>query len=77
MGEDFRFAGAPATLKAGPAIIQLIVDLVPGAASAAPGQSGGLLVDLTPGRYFLVCPVGDEGEQPHHLRGMIDEITVT
>lgn len=54
-----------------------IVELVPGAAAAPPGQTGGVLVDLEPGRYFLLCPVGDEGQLPHHLQGMIKEITVT
>jgi hypothetical protein len=53
-----------------------MVDLVPGGAAAAPGQSGGMLADLEPGKYFLLCPVGDEGELPHHLQGMITEITV-
>ncbi|QJY46956.1 hypothetical protein [Pseudonocardia broussonetiae] len=52
------------------------VDLVPGAAAAAPGQTGGTLADLEPGTYFLFCPVGDEGEIPHHLQGMITTITV-
>lgn len=53
-----------------------MVDLVPGGAAAAPGQSAGMLADLEPGKYFLLCPVGDEGELPHHLQGMITEITV-
>jgi hypothetical protein len=29
------------------------------------------------GRHFLLCPVGDEGELPHHLQGTITEVTVT
>lgn len=53
-----------------------MVDLVPGGAAAAPGQTGGMLADLEPGKYFLLCPVGDEGQLPHHLQGMITEITV-
>ena len=53
------------------------VELVPGGAAAAPGQTGGMLVDLEPGRYFLLCPVGDEGQLPHHLQGMVNEVTVT
>ncbi len=53
-----------------------VVDLVPGGAAAAPGQTGGLLADLEPGTYFLLCPVGDEGELPHHVQGMITEVTV-
>jgi hypothetical protein len=53
-----------------------VVDLVPGVAMAAPGQTGGFLADLEPGKYFLVCPVGDEGQLPHHVQGMINEVTV-
>ncbi|MBW0093886.1 hypothetical protein I4I73_30980 [Pseudonocardia sp. KRD-184] len=52
------------------------VDLVPGAAAAAPGQTGGTLAELEPGTYFLFCPVGGDGEIPHHLQGMITTITV-
>jgi hypothetical protein len=52
------------------------VELVPGGAAAAPGQSGGMLADLEPGKYFLLCPVGEEGEIPHHVQGMITEVTV-
>lgn len=52
------------------------VELVPGAATAAPGQTGGVLAELTEGTYFLLCPVGEEGEIPHHVQGMISRITV-
>jgi hypothetical protein len=54
-----------------------VVDLVPGGAAAAPGQTSGMLADLQPGTYFLLCPVGDEGQLPHHLQGMITPLTVT
>ncbi|MHA6784887.1 hypothetical protein ACVGOW_28415 [Pseudonocardia saturnea] len=53
-----------------------VVDLVPGGAAAAPGQTSGMLADLEPGTYFLLCPVGDEGQVPHHLQGMITQLTV-
>jgi hypothetical protein len=53
-----------------------LVEIVPGFAQAAPGQTGGFLADLEPGKYFLICPVGEEGELPHHVQGMITEVTV-
>lgn len=53
------------------------VELLPGGAAAAPAQSGGMLADLEPGKYFLLCPVGEEGEVPHHVQGMIAAVTVT
>jgi hypothetical protein len=52
------------------------VELIPGAAAAPPGATGGMLADLEPGTYFLLCPVGEEGEIPHHVQGMINRITV-
>lgn len=53
------------------------VDLLPGAAVAPPGQTSGYLVDLTPGRYVVICPVDDQGQPPQHLQWMFHEITVT
>ncbi|SDF66880.1 hypothetical protein [Pseudonocardia oroxyli] len=51
---------------------------LPGAVFAPPGQQGGLLVDLAPGTYFFLCPVGEEyGTAPHFLQGMINKVTVT
>lgn len=51
---------------------------LPGAVVAPPGQQGGLLVDLEPGTYFFICPVGEEyGTAPHFLQGMINKVTVT
>ena len=52
------------------------VELLPGAAAAPPGATGGVLAELEPGTYFILCPVGDEGEVPHHLQGMINRVTV-
>lgn len=52
------------------------VELVPGGAAAPPGQVGGMLADLEPGTYFVLCPVGEEGEIPHHVQGMINRLTV-
>lgn len=52
-----------------------------GEAAAPPGATGGLLIDLGPGRYFVVCPVpvaGDEGgTDMHMLHGMASVIEVT
>ena len=57
--------------------LESAVELLPGAAAAPPGATGGVLADLEPGTYFVLCPVGDEGEVPHHLQGMINRVTVT
>ncbi len=41
-----------------------------GAAPAAPGGAGGILVDLKPGRYFVLCPIpvgGDETSGDMHM----------
>jgi len=51
---------------------------LPGAVVAPPGQEGGLLVDLEPGTYFFICPVGEEyGVAPHFVQGMINKVAVT
>ena len=51
-----------------------------GTAAAAPGMTGGVLLDLKPGRYFVVCPVpvgGDENSDDiHMLHGMASVIEV-
>ena len=55
-------------------------DVVPGFASAAPGATGGTLVTLTPGHYFLVCPIPSDENDPasaHLSRGMLTEFHVT
>ena len=57
----------------------------PVAAFAAPGASGGVSVELTPGRYIYSCfiPVGTTSMeapgsgQPHFMEGMAGELTVT
>ncbi|GAA4539684.1 hypothetical protein [Pseudonocardia xishanensis] len=51
---------------------------LPTAAIAPPGQQGGMLLDLKPGTYFFLCPVGEEyGVPPHFVQGMINKVTVT
>ncbi|MFR9800783.1 hypothetical protein ACL02T_00580 [Pseudonocardia sp. RS010] len=52
------------------------VDVVPGSATAAPGEQAGMLVDLEPGRYFVLCPLGDGNGPPHLTRGMVAEVSV-
>jgi hypothetical protein len=51
-----------------------------GSTTAPPGGSGTTLTDLQPGDYLMVCflPVGGaEGGQPHFMKGMKQEFTVT
>ncbi|MCE0764033.1 hypothetical protein LWC35_14080 [Pseudonocardia kujensis] len=52
------------------------VDVVPGATTAAPGQQGGMLVDLPAGRYLVLCPLGNGDGPPHLMRGMVAEVSV-
>lgn len=57
----------------------------PVAAFAAPGATGGISADLTPGRYIYACfiPTGTTSMeapgtgQPHFMEGMVGELTVT
>jgi hypothetical protein len=53
------------------------LDLVPGAASAGPREQGGMLVDLAPARYFVLCPLGGGDTPPHLTLGMVAQVTVT
>jgi hypothetical protein len=53
------------------------VDVVPGAATAAPGEQSGLLVDLPAGRYLVLCPLGSGDGPPHLMRGMVAELSVS
>lgn len=46
-----------------------VVDVL-GSAAAPPGATGGVLLDLKPGRYFVFCPVpvgGDENSDDTHM----------
>lgn len=56
------------------------VDIV-GSAAAPPGATGGVLLDLKPGTYFVVCPVpvgGDEtSEDTHMYHGMASVFEVS
>ena len=54
-------------------------DVIPTSAIVAAGATGGLLVDLTPGHYFLLCPMRSQEDDPssgHLLRGMLTEFDV-
>lgn len=51
------------------------VDILPAGAAANPGQTSGMLLDLKPGRYFLLDPTGDPA--PHYTKGAIAEVTVS
>ena len=60
--------------------VQQVADLVPASALAAPGGTSGLLVDLTPGHYFVLCPLRTQVSDPssaHMFRGMVAEFTVS
>ena len=49
--------------------LESAVDMI-GSAAAPPGANGGVLLDLKPGRYFMVCPVpigGDEQSGDMHM----------
>ena len=52
-----------------------------GSAAAGPGQTGGVLLTLKPGQYFVVCPVAVGGKENstdlHMFHGMAFELDVT
>jgi len=59
--------------------ISQYVDVIPTSAVVAAGATSGLLVDLTPGHYFLLCPMRSQEDDPssgHLLRGMLSEFDV-
>jgi hypothetical protein len=54
------------------------VDPVGGLGDLAPGRELWLAIDLTPGRYFLLCQVPASGDRrPHYEHGMVLEFTVS
>jgi hypothetical protein len=67
----------PQVLALPPELLAQQVDVLPGAASAAPGEQGGMLVDLPTGRYLVLCPLGDGTAPPHFMQGMVAEVSVT
>jgi hypothetical protein len=55
------------------------LDLLPTTAAAPAGQTAGVLVDLTPGHYFLLCSSQSEENDPttgHLFKGMLAEFDV-
>jgi hypothetical protein len=53
--------------------------VLPNSAAASPGQTVGVLVDLTPGHYFLLCPSQSDDTDPttgHLYKGMLAEFDV-
>jgi len=55
------------------------LDLLPNTAAAAAGQTAGVLVDLAPGHYFLLCSSQSEENDPttgHLYKGMLAEFDV-
>ena len=53
------------------------VDAAPAAAAAGGGTTSGAIVELTPGRWFLINPVGPEGGASAYQGGMLAEFTVS
>ena len=48
-----------------------------GGTGAAPGETGTIDADLTPGTYLMLCFVPDEASgKPHVMLGMMKEVTV-
>jgi hypothetical protein len=52
-------------------------DVAPAAAAAPQGATSGAIVELTPGRWFLLNPVGEEGGPSAYQQGMVAEFTVS
>ncbi|MET0964878.1 MAG: hypothetical protein ABWZ02_00690 [Nakamurella sp.] len=55
------------------------LEVLPNSAAASPGQTVGVLVDLTPGHYFLLCTSQSDDADPttgHLYKGMLAEFDV-
>ena len=52
------------------------VDTVASVPSRRPGRSGAFAVDLSPGRYALLCFVADDDGEQHVRKGMSVEFTI-
>lgn len=53
------------------------VDAAPAAAAAPGGTTSGAIVELTPGRWFVINPVGPDGGASAYQGGMLAEVTVS
>jgi len=51
--------------------------LLGGPNSAAPGKDTGVVVDLKPGNYTVMCLIPSPDGQPHVVKGMLRDLTVT
>ena len=52
-------------------------DAAPGMAGLGKGRTGSFDVNLTPGRYGLICWIPDAKDgKPHSMHGMVQELTV-
>jgi len=54
-----------------------VVDTAPAAPAAPQGETSGAIVELTPGTWFLLNPVGDEGGPSAYQQGMLAQFTVS
>ncbi len=77
--KDHKKTTVAALLKIPVQKLESSIDIL-GAAAAGPGQSGGALLTLKPGQYFMVCPVAVGGKENstdlHMFHGMAVEIDV-
>lgn len=48
-----------------------------GGPNVGPGVRGGVIVNLEPGSYLVICAIPDEKGVPHYAMGMLAEIEVT
>jgi hypothetical protein len=53
------------------------VDVAPAAPAAPQGATSGAIVELTPGTWFLLNPVGDNGGPSAYQQGMVAQFTVS
>jgi hypothetical protein len=51
--------------------------LLGGPNSAAPGKDSGVVLDLKPGNYVVLCLIPSPDGQPHVVKGMMRDLTVT
>nr|HET6904582.1 hypothetical protein [Ktedonobacteraceae bacterium] len=66
-----------ALLQQGPKALALFAIPVGGANIIMPGQSGEVILNLSPGQYVSVCFVRGADGIPHYAKGMIQTFTVS
>lgn len=52
------------------------VQLYGGPNAVGAGKTGKVVVDLTPGEYYIVCAIPDDKGTPHISHGMVQKVTV-